>query len=176
MKTNLQWKTLTLALCLAVAVVIAPGCKHKKAEIETAPPVQTTDTARGGDEQPALDLEIIFFGPSGLKPIYFDFDKSELRADAMETLKANAELMKKYPDTNFLIQIAGHCDERGTQEYNLALGERRALAVRDYLRSLGIPGDRLVTISYGEEFPADPGHDEAAWGKNRRAEFNKAQK
>jgi len=177
MNTKLQWKTLTFSVCLALAVMIAPGCKTKNPEIETTtPPTTRTDTGRGTDEQPRLDLDSIFFGPSGLKPVYFDFDKSDIRPDAAETLKANAEIMKKYPDTNFLIQIAGHCDERGTQEYNLALGERRALAVRDYLRNLGISGDRLVTISYGEEFPADPGHNEAAWAKNRRAEFNKAAK
>ena len=90
----------------------------------------------------------------------------------METLKRNAEIIKQMP--NSVIQIEGHCDERGTQQYNLALGERRALAVRDYLIRLGISGDRLVTISYGEEDPADPGHSESAWAKNRRAEFNRA--
>jgi len=68
--------------------------------------------------------------------------------------------------------VEGHCDERGTQEYNMALGERRALAVRDYLINLGVPGQNLLTISYGEERPVDPGHNEAAWAKNRRAEFS----
>jgi peptidoglycan-associated lipoprotein len=87
-------------------------------------------------------------------------------------LKANADMIKKYPKV--MIQIAGHCDERGTQQYNLALGERRALAVRDYLIQLGIPGAQLATISFGKEQPADPGKGEAAYAKNRRAEFNKA--
>jgi len=73
-----------------------------------------------------------------------------------------------------LIQIEGHCDERGTQEYNLALGEKRALAVREYLMSMGVSGDRMVTISYGEEDPQDTAHTEAAWSKNRRSEFNQA--
>ena len=75
---------------------------------------------------------------------------------------------------NVIVQIAGHCDERGTQEYNLALGEKRAQSVRNHLRQLGVPGDRLVTISYGEEAPAVPGQSEAAWAQNRRCEFMRA--
>ncbi len=113
----------------------------------------------GGEGQPNLDLEKLLFTPGsqyGLETIYFDFDSSSLRPDAIATLQKNAEKIKQVPGV--IIQLAGHCDERGTQEYNLALGERRALAVRDYLIKLGIPGERLVTISYGEEFPADPGH------------------
>jgi peptidoglycan-associated lipoprotein len=77
--------------------------------------------------------------------------------------------MKKYP--TWIVTIEGHADERGTAEYNLALGERRALAARNYLISLGIPADRLRTVSYGNEFPFEPGHDETAWSKNRRAHF-----
>ena len=80
-----------------------------------------------------------------------------------------AEILRKYP--SWVITIEGHSDERGTAEYNLALGERRAAAARTYLVSLGIPADRLKTVSYGKEFPFDPGHDEAAWAKNRRAHF-----
>ena len=82
---------------------------------------------------------------------------------------ANAEVLKKY--ATWVITIEGHCDERGTAEYNLALGERRAVAVRTYLVSLGIAPDRIRTVSYGKEFPFDPGHDGAAWAKNRRAHF-----
>ena len=77
--------------------------------------------------------------------------------------------MKKYP--TWQVTIEGHCDERGTAEYNLALGERRALAAKNYLVSLGIPADKVRTVSYGKEFPFDPGHDDAAWSKNRRAHF-----
>ena len=84
-------------------------------------------------------------------------------------LQSNAEVMRRYP--TWQISIEGHCDERGTAEYNLALGERRAVAARNYLVSLGIPADRLKTVSYGKEFPFDPGHDESAWSKNRRAHF-----
>jgi peptidoglycan-associated lipoprotein len=106
---------------------------------------------------------------SPLKPVHFDFDSSELSSDAQAVLNANAELLKKYQA--WTITLEGHCDERGTAEYNLALGERRALAARNYLVSLGISADRLRTVSYGKEFPFDPGHDEAAWARNRRAHF-----
>ncbi len=83
--------------------------------------------------------------------------------------QSNAELLKKYP--TWVVTLEGHCDERGTAEYNLALGERRAVAVKTYLVSLGIPPDRIRTVSYGKEFPFDPGHNEDAWAKNRRAHF-----
>ncbi|MBI5094043.1 MAG: OmpA family protein [Candidatus Hydrogenedentes bacterium] len=110
-------------------------------------------------------------GP-GIQVIYFDYDSAVLRADARESLKANAERFRRMPKVT--VQIAGHCDERGTQQYNLALGEHRAIAAREYLVQLGIPAERLITISYGSEQPADPGKDEAAWAKNRRCEFNRA--
>jgi len=84
-------------------------------------------------------------------------------------LQANAAVLKKYPTMQ--ITIEGHCDERGTAEYNLALGERRALAAKNYLVSLGVGADKVKTVSYGKEFPFDPGHDDAAWLKNRRAHF-----
>ncbi len=82
-------------------------------------------------------------------------------------LNANAEVLKTY--RTWVITVEGHCDERGTAEYNLALGDRRALAAKNYLVSLGIPADRIRTVSYGKEFPFDPGHVESAWVKNRRA-------
>jgi peptidoglycan-associated lipoprotein len=90
----------------------------------------------------------------------------------MATLQENAEKIKPVP--HVVIQLAGHCDARGTQEYTLALGERRALAVRQYLIQLGVSGDRLITISYGKEFPSVVGSNESAWAKNRRVEFNRA--
>jgi peptidoglycan-associated lipoprotein len=105
-----------------------------------------------------------------LLPIYFDYDSSELKPQAKAKLEAAADWLKQHPSVN--IQIEGHCDERGTNEYNLALGERRALAARRYLISLGINTDRIFTISYGEERPAVEGHDESAWKYNRRDEFN----
>lgn len=106
---------------------------------------------------------------SPFQPVFYGFDAAELDAAGQQVLDANAEILRKYP--TWIITMEGHADERGTAEYNLALGERRALAARNYLVSLGIPADRLRTVSYGKEFPFDPGHDEAAWSKNRRAHF-----
>ena len=116
---------------------------------------------------PGIEGEVL--ESSLLKDIYFDFDRYDVRSQDTETLKQNAALLTKYP--NVKIQVEGHCDERGTQEYNLALGERRANSAKRYLASLGIPSDRVSIISYGEERPFDPGHTEEAWAKNRRAHF-----
>jgi peptidoglycan-associated lipoprotein len=104
-----------------------------------------------------------------LKPIHFDFDKADIRSDAQQTMNGNAGRMREHGSLK--VRIEGHCDERGTVEYNLALGDRRARAARDYLVSAGIPAQRLRTISYGKERPLDPGHNESAWSVNRRAEF-----
>ena len=104
-----------------------------------------------------------------LKAVHFDFDKYDLRPDAIRTLGDDAAAMKQH--AQFKVRIEGHCDERGTVEYNLALGEKRARAARDYLVSLGTPAQRLSIISYGKERPIDPGHNEQAWAANRRAEL-----
>ena len=106
---------------------------------------------------------------SPFQPVFFALDSSDVDSVGQQALNANAEVMKKYP--TWVITIEGHADERGTAEYNLALGERRAMSARTYLVSLGVTADRLRTVSYGKEFPFDPGHDEAAWAKNRRAQF-----
>ena len=106
---------------------------------------------------------------SPLKPVFYELDSAELSATAQQALQENANVMKKYG--SWQITIEGHCDERGTAEYNLALGERRALTARDYLVSLGIPATRLKIVSYGKEFPFDPAHSDDAWSKNRRAHF-----
>jgi peptidoglycan-associated lipoprotein len=106
---------------------------------------------------------------SPLKPVYFELDSSDLSSTNQKALDDNAVLLKRY--TSWAVTVEGHCDERGTAEYNLALGERRAIAARAYLVSLGIAADRLRTVSYGKEFPFDPGHDETAFAKNRRAHF-----
>ena len=111
---------------------------------------------------------------SPLKPVFFGYDQSDISAEAQKALDANADVLKR--NAGWVITIEGHCDERGTAEYNLALGERRANAARAYLVSLGIPADHLRTVSYGKEFPFDPGHDEAAWARNRRAHFVVTQK
>ncbi len=104
-----------------------------------------------------------------LKDIHFDFDRYSIGLEEAQILKENSALLKKYPGMKF--QIEGHCDERGTGEYNLALGERRANSVKKYLSSLGISPSSISTISYGEERPFDQGHNEEAWTKNRRAHF-----
>jgi len=106
---------------------------------------------------------------SELQKIYFNFDSADLSDQSRAALSKNAELLAKQPSVK--LQIEGNCDERGSDEYNLALGERRAKAAKDYLVNLGVQPERLSTISYGEEKPVDPGHDEAAWAKNRRDEF-----
>ncbi len=106
---------------------------------------------------------------SPLKPVFFEYDSSDVNDAGRVTLQANAAVLKKY--ASWVITIEGHCDERGTAEYNLALGERRAVSARQYLISLGLDANRLRTVSYGSEFPFDPAHQENAWSRNRRAHF-----
>ena len=130
-------------------------------ESDVAREVEATKTGEGSLGEGTL--------VRGLKPIYFDYDQSSLSASALEIINENSEWLKDRPTAK--IQIEGHTDERGTAEYNLALGERRAKAVRDALSRLGIDHGRVVTISYGEETPVQPGTSEDAWSKNRRAEF-----
>ena len=126
------------------------------------PPMPVEDTI-GSKSLDDLNRE------SPLQPLFFDLDSSDVNASGQVVLQANAAVMKKYPA--WQVTIEGHCDERGTAEYNLALGERRALAARTYMVSLGIPADKVKVVSYGQEFPCDAGHDNAAWDKNRRAHF-----
>ena len=101
--------------------------------------------------------------------VLFTYNSFTLTEEAKQLLDQKAQWMVRYPQVT--IQLEGHCDERGTVAYNLALGERRANAVRQYMTALGVSADRMTTISYGEEFPLDPGHDEGAWARNRRAHF-----
>jgi peptidoglycan-associated lipoprotein len=137
----------------------APPAPIAEKPVVTPPPVvEDPMTTRSIDD---LNRE------SPMRIVYFDYDSAELSADGRTALDANAAILKKYP--TWTITIEGHCDERGTAEYNLALGERRAVAAQSYLVSLGVPASRIKTVSYGKEFPFDPGHDEAAWAKNRRA-------
>lgn len=135
--------------------------------VETAaPPVeQKQETPKQEEATAAKASEAV-----ALETVYFDFDKSDLRQDARDALSKNAEaLMKKIADAK--VKIEGNCDERGSDEYNLALGDRRAKSAAKYLETLGVKADRISTISYGKEKPAVQGHDEAAWAKNRRDEF-----
>jgi peptidoglycan-associated lipoprotein len=132
----------------------------------------TTDSSRGIDSdalaanQPAPgtqeDLEL-----SVGDRVYFDFDSAVLSPFATETLDRQGAWLQQFP--NLTVTIEGHADERGTREYNLAIGDRRATAVKNYLTALGVASNRILTISYGEERPADAGNDETAWANNRRA-------
>ncbi|HTV02532.1 MAG TPA: peptidoglycan-associated lipoprotein Pal [Luteitalea sp.] len=106
---------------------------------------------------------------SPLQPVFYPLDSSDVASDMQATLQKNADILKQYP--SWVVTVEGHCDERGTAEYNLSLGDRRAQAARAYLISLGIPAERLKVVSYGKEFPFDPGATEEAYAKNRRAHF-----
>lgn len=163
-------KALILLTILLIAVV-AIGC-GKKAKVESPTPprdTQTTTNPSTGDGNTTGDRPVETIESLKLVTIYFDFDKSNVRDDQRSSLRSNYEFLKKNADVRVMIE--GHCDERGTVEYNLALGERRARAAMEYLASLGISRDRMSIISYGKERPAVLGSDESAWSMNRRAEF-----
>lgn len=168
-----------MAICVAMALTVSSGCSRKNRQLEPIQPTglneggSTTTEKTTGTELPGVDQEGLQFVGAGVKPVYFDYDSYALRPDALSTLKINADIFTSQLSSSY-IQVEGHCDERGTQEYNLALGEKRALAARDYLIKMGVSGDRIITISYGEEVPADPGSNESAWALNRRCEFNRA--
>lgn len=171
--------TIGTVLVAGLVLVGGTGCQSRVAPtIQTAGDDETGIDDPGDERQdrpglPDVDLASLDVARhDGLSRIHFDYDSYALRPDALAVLSGNAAAIKAMPDN--LIQIEGHCDERGTQEYNLALGERRALAARSHLMRLGILGDRIITISYGEENPVDPGHYEAAWSQNRRCMFNTA--
>jgi peptidoglycan-associated lipoprotein len=167
---------LVLALVMCIAVMV--GCGGKKAR----PPEdmdqmgeQGGETPGDGDEAGATDEPVTPIEPGGadkikLNRIYFDYDKYNLDDDAITILAENAAVLMDNPSIK--IRIEGHCDSRGTEDYNLALGEKRALAARDYLVNFGIAQSRISVISYGEERPVDPAENENAWAKNRRSEFD----
>ncbi|HEX8960057.1 MAG TPA: peptidoglycan-associated lipoprotein Pal [Geobacteraceae bacterium] len=143
-----------------------PARPAAKEETVKAEPVKETPVVR--EETPQEQGQAM--AEATLKRILFDFDSYILSGAARDILAKNADYLLKKNLTG-KVQIEGHCDERGSDEYNLALGEKRAKAALNYLVSLGVPADRLSFISYGKEKPLDPGHDEAAWAKNRRDEF-----
>jgi peptidoglycan-associated lipoprotein len=165
-----MFKKMLLLVCCAVVVT---ACAKKQVVKPTAslPPTvsqRENQANKGtGTEEPSVRFDD-WRSISEVKTVYFDYDSKTMLPDSMNILKTNAEYLKNTPDVD--IMVSGHCDERGTTEYNLALGQKRAAAVRDYYVKLGIPAGRVATISFGEEQPIDPGHDEQAWSKNRRAE------
>jgi len=144
----------------AKQVKISETEKYKKAEAERLAKLKALEKAqKEADEKKAFENE----------KIYFDFDKSDLKPEAQAVLKKKADWLRQHPA--YSLRIEGNCDERGTSEYNLALGERRANSAKKFLVALGIAEQRIATISYGEERPVDPRHNEEAWAKNRRDEF-----
>ena len=170
-----------VAVVCALSVFVLWGCP-KKAEVTSSP--QQKETAAPKEEpkteqamtpekaQPAPKEEVKERAASaaeGLQPIYFDFDKSFIRDDAKATMKANAEWLKANPKVS--IKIEGNCDERGTKEYNQALGQRRASSAKKYLTDLGVSASRISLISYGKEKPACTASTEECWQKNRRDDF-----
>ena len=152
---------------------LKPAVPVQKIQVKTNAATVVNSSALNNDEQkksqknsePAITADL----QKSLEKIYFDFDSSTLSDTSRQTLTRNFAVMKQNPQSR--IRVAGHCDERGSDEYNLALGERRAQAAVRYLTTMGLPAERLSFISYGKEKPADPGHDEAALAKNRRDEF-----
>ena len=186
-------RMIALLAALSMAALVAGGCASNevvKAEdpsaatvkAEPPKPVLQPDKPEPAPAQRQVTEEPVAIAAADSQPVksvtevaafetvYFDFDKSDLRQDARNTLTKNADIMLKSKSAS-KIKIEGHCDERGSAEYNLALGERRATSALQYLVTLGVPADRLSIISYGKEKPAVEGHDEEAWAKNRRAEF-----
>lgn len=158
---------LTRAFITTLVVgLLAVGCASKK-------PKNNQDGANGDGANAGLTLELNGDSDNGkaggLQTVFFAFDSSNLESDTKSALEANANYLKS--NSNVDVQVEGHCDERGGRQYNLALGERRAKAVRDYLVALGVESKRISTISYGSERPKVEGHDEAAWSQNRRANF-----
>jgi peptidoglycan-associated lipoprotein len=182
-----------------IAAIAAPACRHKTTPVKpavqptetvsmTVPPVPTTTTVAPPpvitntdfvqtDTQPRVTTEELSTNIEEanrqaqlrgfIKDAYFGYDEAALSADAQAALTDSANWLKRNSQYNLLIE--GHCDERGTEQYNLALGDRRANQVKQFLMTLGVDGGRIRTVSYGEERPFDPGHDESAWAKNRRA-------
>ena len=167
----MNFKLLRHLVLAAVLLALAGGCSSKKASTGTETPPVTTEEPPPPPPPPPTDESAGLDTPSDLmfQTIYFEYDKYSLKSDAKDALSKNAATLGTYPGVTVVIE--GHCDERGTVEYNLALGEKRARAARDYLVDLGVGTDRIRTISYGEERPVDPGHAESSWSKNRRAEF-----
>ena len=154
---------LGIFIVVVFALTIFTGCAEKKAVVSEGTAQEEAAPAQSAKVEPAATAE------TAVKDIFFDFDKSNIRPDAREILNGDADFLLK--NGNSKVVIEGHCDERGTAEYNMALGQRRAEETKKYLVNLGIKEPRIKTISYGEERPFDPGHNEDAWAKNRRAHF-----
>ena len=177
-----------IAVMAVLALVAVTGCKKKQAQtspdmtirpttVEPTPQevTSTPEPTIEGDQTPdpwAGDLQEVTENATRqglLGDVFFDYDAAELRSDARDRLARNAQFLNEHPE--FVVTIEGHADERGTNEYNLALGDRRASAARDYLTTLGVAASRIRTVTYGEERPFCGSSDESCWGQNRRAHF-----
>ncbi len=191
MKAETRWVMTAVAVGLTMLSVVATGCARRQAPVldPTPPAASPAPVVMPAPPQPPSRVEDVLPVPlesiaedaiasrsldemnrdSPFAPAFFGLDSAELDDAGRMVVTANAESLRTY--TTWVVTVEGHCDERGTAEYNLALGERRAVAVKTYLVSLGIAPDRVQTVSYGKEFPFDSGHDEGAWAKNRRAHF-----
>jgi peptidoglycan-associated lipoprotein len=169
MEERMKRRSIALAVTVAALALVlsAAGCQ------QTAPVTEDTDTGGAttdfkpdtGDIETVETVEL-----AELKTVYFDYDKAAIRADQRGNLQADADSISAQKALG-VVTLQGNCDERGSEEYNLALGERRAASVKKYLVDLGIPSSRLRTVSFGESKPAVPGHDESAWKWNRRVDF-----
>ncbi len=172
-------RTFALIGMLLAALLVTVGCGGKKnvpvvdntATVVTPAPVEEVVEETPVAETPAAVTNYATMSPQeyGIGDVYFAYNEYTLSAATMSTLTANAKIMKEHSDVMYVVE--GHCDERGTVEYNLALGEKRANAVRNYLTSLGVKAGQLRVTSYGEERPFVSGSTEASWSKNRRAHF-----
>ncbi|MGE3840856.1 MAG: OmpA family protein [Vicinamibacterales bacterium] len=188
-------RTTTLQVVVMIAALVTVACAKKQGPVARVPPPPAPSASASGADpgrppappEPVMEPTVVPAEPvladesldtrslddlnrdSPLEPLLFGYDSAEVSTDGRSVLNRNAEILKGHP--SWVVTIEGHCDERGTAEYNLALGERRALAASAYLMSLGIDGTRLRTVSYGKEFPFDPARTEEAYAKNRRAHF-----
>jgi peptidoglycan-associated lipoprotein len=182
---RLKSPTVALLVAFIAPLLLLSACGKKRPPVVTTkpttratptPPPEVAETGpdvRPVDEGQPTGEDFSVSDPSGeggpLADIHFDYDQSSLTDQARATLEKHALWLQNHREAKVMVE--GHCDERGTVEYNLALGNQRAQVTHDYLVSLGVAADRLRTTSYGKERPIDPGHDEAAWARNRRAHF-----
>ena len=162
-----------VAALLAVALISLGGCSHKvvqsdltNPDLTKKPATETPQTTPPAENKTAETTPEEKLG--GYPDVYFAYDDANLSDEARQVLSGSAAKLSKNGDK---VEVQGNCDERGSVEYNLALGERRAASVKSYLLSYGIAGSRVTTVSFGKEKPVDTGHDESAWAKNRRAHF-----
>lgn len=155
---GIKWKT-SVTFLLAIASLVFSACNDDKVPEE---PIVGADAGQIPDEPGSGNVSFT------AQTVYFAYDSDILSSDSQSSLNSLAEHLKS---TQAAIQVEGHCDERGSTQYNLALGERRAQSVKQYLMEMGVDGAKVSIISYGEEKPAVEGHDESAWSQNRRAEF-----